>query len=124
MNEEEVIEEHVQAKQLVWEVLNDDERARNDDLWLILQIWQKKQQIKLFIPYDKLKEMVKPETITRCRRLFQEVHKDGTATHPHLLPTDPKVWHQRKFKEETLRKYFGDRQSYLMEYQAIAYGVK
>jgi len=103
------------AKKFVEDVLSTDQRARNDDLWLILQVWQKKQLIKCFVPYDQINLMVKPETITRVRREIQN-------TECRLLPTDPQVVIRRKMKEEEVRKHYTP--EFVKEYERIRYGVK
>lgn len=66
-----ITDEHSKVADMVLEALKQDVRCRNDDLWLILSIWQKAQQIKLYVPYDELKNMAKPESITRARRKIQ-----------------------------------------------------
>jgi hypothetical protein len=86
------------AKEIVHECLTEDARCRNDDLFLILKVWQKKQQINCFVPYDKLSEMIKPETITRVRRKIQ--NDDG-----ELLPTDPEVLRRRKIKQQQVHDW-------------------
>ena len=55
--ENKVTKEISESKELVLECLKDDERCRNDDLWLILSIWQKKQHIKIFVDYNELSKM-------------------------------------------------------------------
>lgn len=114
---EETKEELNTVKKLVEEVLSEDQRSRNDYLWLILQIWQKKQFIKVFVPYEEIKNMIAPETITRCCRLIQ--HTLG-----RYLPTDPNVAFRRKIREEQIRDYFSDNEWYLSEFQRLTYGVK
>lgn len=84
------------TKDLVEQCLSEDERCRNDDLWLILNIWKSKQQIRLFIPYDKLNTMISPETIRRVR---QKIQSEG-----RFLPTDEKVINRRKKREQIFRK--------------------
>lgn len=102
-------DEHKKAQEMVEDILRNDTRARNQDLWLILQIWQKSQQIKVFVPFDKLNDMISPETITRARRRVQN-------TDEMYLPTDPKVLLRRRVKESVLRKYFADNKKLLDEY--------
>lgn len=114
---EPIIEEQIRTQQLVKELLEEDQRCRNDDLWLILQIWQKKQQIQLYVPYTKLFEMITPETITRVRRDIQN-------TKGELLPTDPLVLVRRKVKEDVIRSFYADDQHLLEDWQKIKYGVK
>lgn len=92
--------EQVRAMDMVERVLANDERARNNDLWLILCVWQDMQHIKLYVPYNKLKEMMPAETITRARRKIQH----DKNLYP---PTDDKVILRRRIKQRVLRNYFG-----------------
>lgn len=85
----------------VAEILEQDERARNSDLWLIIQFWRK-SGIRIFVPYEQLDNMTSAETITRARRVVQNDHNK-------FLPTNPEVLHKRKVKEEILREYFSNR---------------
>jgi hypothetical protein len=100
MDEQSVKDEFKKTESLVRNLLETDERCRNSDLWLILKIWQEKQHIKIFIPYDKLNDMISTETITRCRRKIQN-------TKGEFLPTKPEILIQRRFKEDAVRRYFG-----------------
>lgn len=84
-------------KDLVEEVLEEDTHARNSDLWLIIQIWQKKQKIKCFIPFEELPNLASPETITRCRRKLNEEGK--------YLPTNPQVLERRGIRQEEFREW-------------------
>ena len=94
-----VSQEIRKTKNIVEEILSEDERARNNDLWLILQVWQKKQHIKCFIPYNQLNEMISPETITRVRRKIQNDERK-------LQPTDIKVEVKRRKRERQFREVF------------------
>jgi hypothetical protein len=84
------------AKEIVEECLSEDIRCRNDDLWLILKVWQKKQHINIFIPYERLHEMISAETIRRIRQKIQNEDKK-------FVPTDDNVIRRRKKKEEFMR---------------------
>lgn len=106
-----------EAKVIVEEILREDVYARNSDLWLILQVWQRKQHIKLFVPFDKLAEMMPAETITRARRIVQNKEKK-------YLPTDPDVVVKRRIKEETLRAYYGNNPRLLEEFVVRMHGVR
>ena len=57
-------------KSIVSRVLKRDERARNDDRWLILQVL-KEMGYKIYIDYDILESMPSFESITRVRRSIQ-----------------------------------------------------
>ncbi len=95
----EIEEEFESTKKLVMEVLETDKRARNNDLWLILMIWQKKQHIDLKIDYNDIPKMINPETIRRMRQVIQ--NDEG-----NLLPDDPMVLTKRRIREDSIRKYF------------------
>lgn len=106
-----------QAKSAVCNVLEWDERARNDDLWLILMVWQKMQHIKLFVPYEKLGVMFKPETLSRVRR---HVQNDLGL----FLPSDPAVLVRRKVRADLIRSYYRGNRALVDEWQSVRYGVK
>jgi len=57
-------------KGFVEEALAEDERCRNSDHWLILEVLRK-MGFKIYINYDELSRMPSFETITRCRRFLQ-----------------------------------------------------
>jgi len=57
-------------KNLVENILKKDERARNDDLWLYLQVLIS-QGHKIYINFDELESMPKPESVSRIRRQIQ-----------------------------------------------------
>jgi len=116
--EQDIILEQRRVKKLVREMLKEDMRTRNSDLWLCLQIWIKKQNIKLLIPPNQIKEMITPETITRCRR---EITND--PDNPQFLPTDPQVLIHRQFKETVLKKFYSNNQTILNEYLNLKYGI-
>jgi hypothetical protein len=96
--------EYATAKRIVEEVLAEDERARNDFMWLTLMVWQKKQQIQVYVPYNELKNMIAPTTIHRVCQTIQ--HTEGK-----YLPTDPMQLLRRKIREDVLRNYFGRQKS-------------
>ena len=110
----EVIRNHEEANILVMECLENDQRCRNDDMWLCLQVWIK-QGIKINIDYDDLPKMFNPETIIRNRAFIQN---DECL----LLPTDPKVLIKRKMKENAIRSYYGNN-GIFKEFQNIKYGI-
>ena len=94
-----IIAKQKEAKELVTRCLESDIRCRNSNLYLILMVWQKMQQIKCFIPYEEMNKMIKPETISRVRRQIQN-------TEGRLVATDPVVL-ARRSKEKKLREYYG-----------------
>lgn len=113
----EIKQELNQVKELVEQCLEEDIRCRNSDMWLLLSYWQKKQYIKIFIPYDKIMEMTPAESITRARRLIQ--NKLG-----RWLPTCPDISVKRRIREDQIKQYFSDNQWYMSEWNRIRYGVK
>lgn len=86
------------TKDMVENILANDERSRNSDIWLILQVWQKKQHIKCFIPYEDLSKMITPETITRVRRKIQNDEN-------RFLPTSETIRQRRKLREEDIKQW-------------------
>ena len=118
-------------KQLVWDILSKDTRARNDDKWLIIEVLKKKgiraewrkytpggsNWIQIDMTEEQLGEMPAFETITRVRRDIQ--NNDG-----QWLPTDPQVIYQRKIREEIIREYYGNDQKMLSDYTTLRYKVE
>jgi hypothetical protein len=69
--EEEMINQTIESlKSIVSRILKRDERARDDDLWLYLQVL-KEQGHKIFIDWDELSVMPRPESVSRIRRTIQ-----------------------------------------------------
>lgn len=108
--------EFAECERLVRECLEEDKRCRNDDKWLILHLWQKKQHIKCFIPYEELGKMYTPETITRIRRKIQNENGE-------FLPTDPNILVRRKVDSEVIRSFFGEKSPVFLSFQAKKYKV-
>jgi len=50
-------------------IMSNDVRTRNDDLWLIYKVWKKRTRI--FIPFEDFKKLPSAESITRVRRKIQ-----------------------------------------------------
>jgi len=115
--EKRIEQEFATAKKLVEEVLAEDKRARNSYLWLILGVWQKKQQIKIFIPYEQIGDMIAPETITRAARIIQNEEC-------RFPPTDPKVMVRRRIREEIIRSMFGENSWEYNEFRKLKYKIK
>ena len=117
--EDRIIDNQIEAKKLILAILEEDERCRNDDKALILEVWRRQGA---FINLNKegwtasLSLMFNPETIIRNRAVIQnEDHK--------FLPTDPQVLIKRKIKEEVLRHYFAKNQRKIQEWEILKYGV-
>ena len=47
-----ILDKQKLVKKLVEDLLKTDKHCRNSDLWLVLQIWVKSQNIDLKIPYE------------------------------------------------------------------------
>lgn len=92
-----LFEQHTKTNVLVGEILSNDNRSRNSDLWLLLQVWRK-QGIRIYVNYEDLQYMIPAESITRVRRKFNENGK--------FLPTNLEVIQKRKIKQEFLHSYY------------------
>lgn len=101
---------------MILDLMKQDERCRNDDLWLCLQVWRK-QGINIYVDYSQLKKMFNPETIIRNRAYIQNDQR-------MLLPTLPDVLIKRKVKEDVLREFYGERNAILQKYMIQKYDVK
>lgn len=82
------------VKDAVESVLKTDERTRGDDKWLIIQVL-KEMGFKVYIPFDRLEAMPSFESITRCRRKYQE---------QGLYQPSPEVAEGRKKEELKMRR--------------------
>lgn len=114
-----VEKEFRKAKEIVEEVLKEDERARNDYKWLALMVWQRKQLIKVFIPYNQLWEMMDYSTIHRVCQVIQ--HDEGK-----YLPTDTTQLLRRRIRENVIREYFGKLRDdkTIKAWEERAFGIK
>lgn len=102
------ISEFLKTKEGVESLLANDERCRNDDLWLILRYWESMQHITLQIPFDQLSAMTSAETITRVRREIQ--NKENK-----YLPTKADVLIKRRIRQETIHDYYSGQNPKLVE---------
>src|SRR3972149_10322849 len=116
MAEEQILEQHLEAKKLIEKIMEKDIRSRNDDKWLCFQVWRE-QGINLFIPFQDFERMFNPETIIRNRASIQ--NDEG-----RLLPTDPMVLIKRKVKEKVLRQFYANNQKIIDEWETLKYEVK
>jgi hypothetical protein len=89
-------------KDLVQELLDNDERCRGDDKWLILRVLRK-LGFKIYVEYRDLADMPSFETITRCRRKIQEEKPDSSPSEEILL--------SREKRQEDFREYFSNKNS-------------
>lgn len=111
-----IIGRHLEAKKIVNDCLTEDQRCRNDDMWLCFSVW-KKQGAKIEISFDDFQMIYNPETVIRTRAEIQ--NKEC-----RLLPTDPRVLIKRQIKEDVLRSYYVNNQTLLTEWEGLKYGVK
>ena len=115
-----VVMELSDCRELVKNLIQADERCRNDDRWLMLKVWEK-QGIMIMIDFQRWKAMYSPETIRRVRQEIQSVGESGVGD---LLPTDPDVLVLRRVKEEAIRSYYGAKSRILQEFIERRYDVK
>ena len=83
---------NVQA--LVETILENDERARNCDKWLVYRVLR--HFTNAYIPFEDFNKFPSFETVTRCRRKIQ--HTQG-----RLLPTDIDVYNQRQLRQASIK---------------------
>lgn len=124
------IKELHDCRSLVRDILSDSPHCRNSDKLLCFKVWQR-QGITLSISENSiscryvangvdtegLTELYNPESIIRVRAEIQ--NKNG-----EFLPTDPQILICRKFKESEIRKYYGEGNMVLSEWQNLRYGVR
>ncbi len=126
--EKQTIKEFIDTKAMVLEVLEDSERARNCDKWLILKclclqgqdvevINKESQTISWLFTIEELGRIKSFETLTRCRREIQNT--DGC-----FLPTDPKVINKRRIREDVIKRFYGDKSRVYSEWLEVHYGIK
>lgn len=122
--EEGIVTKHRRMKEVVREVLKDFVRSRNDDNFLIVEVWRR-EGVPLsegvggvsIGPIRDPCELPSTETICRVRREIQNVNGE-------FLPTDPEVLFKRKVKMEVIRTYYGEGSSEYGSYLDVVYGVK
>lgn len=90
-------EELLKVKEYVLQLLEQDERCRNDDKWLTYCVMRKFTNI--YIPFDDFQKIPSFESIRRTRANIQ--NKEGK-----FLPTDPEVIKKRKIRQEEWRDFF------------------
>ena len=56
-------------QELIMQILEEDERARDDDLWLTWRVYNRISRV--FIPFEDFKKLPRPESISRIRRFIQ-----------------------------------------------------
>ena len=89
-------------KKIIEEILEEDEKARNDDNWLVVQVLRR-LGIKIYVEYEGFENLPKFESIIRTRAKIQNEEKK-------FLPTD----------EEAEKR----RSAYIEEEEGITYEPK
>ena len=84
-------------KTMVEETLETDERARNDDKWLVYLVYRK--LTKIFIPFEDFEKLPAPESISRCRRQLQNTEGKYKAK--------LEVQITRRARREEYKEYYG-----------------
>lgn len=105
------------TKEVVEGILSRHEEARNNDIFLILKVWEEVSGAKLNISPEETKGLMPPSTISRVRRKIQ--NDEG-----EFLPTNPGVMHKRKIREEMIRDYYKDDNGKFTDYIKHVYGVQ
>ena len=103
-----VLADLIDAKKKVRDLLNNDERCRNDDLYLMLRFWESKEHIKVLVSPDQIGGMTAAETISRVRREIQNKDKE-------FLPTNPDVIIERRIRQEVIHDYYAGSNPKLVE---------
>ena len=85
------------TKAIVRKVLERDEATRNSDTWLIIQVLRE-MGFKVFLEYDRIKDMPSFESIRRSRQFWQN-------TKGKFKPTQ-KVAEQREERQEEFKEVF------------------
>ena len=88
-------------KEVVRGVLKEDERSRDSDKWLIINVLRK-MGFKIYIDYTDLENMPSFESITRSRRIIQ--NNDGEFL------SSPEVDEQRTKRREECRELYKNTQ--------------
>jgi len=86
-------------KSIISRILKRDERARDDDLWLYLKVLEE-QGHKIFINWDELDSIPRPESISRIRRTIQNDEQQFT-------PSDEEYNRRNKLNKESKEFYSG-----------------
>lgn len=66
------------VKEIVYELLRDDIRCRNDDKWLTYRVMS--HFTRIYIPFEDFIKIPSFETISRCRRYVQHNDNDFLPT--------------------------------------------
>lgn len=99
--ESNMLEEHIKCKELVAEILSKDINARNNDDWLIIEVWRR-QGLKVFIDYKNFQKVYKSASIRRVRAELQN-------TEGKFPPTNEETLRLRSKKEGVIHSYYADK---------------
>lgn len=92
----ETIKEFNTVSSIVLNLMQTDERCRNDDKWLTYRVMR--HFTKIYIPFEDFKKLPAFETIKRVRAKIQNIDKI-------LLPTDIKVIERRKKRRKEVSSW-------------------
>ena len=95
--EEIVIKEIKTVKEIILNLLETDERCRNDDKYLTYKVMR--HFTKIYIPFEDFCKIPAFETIKRVRAQIQNVEK-------RFLPTDEIVINRRNNRRKVFKKQF------------------
>lgn len=102
INEKDYAQTFETVKNLILCIMEESERARNDDEFLITEI-------------KKINSHIKSETITRARRQIQN-------TENLFLPTLPGVLARRRFKQAIIKRFFGQQSEVYKKFLSYKFG--
>lgn len=88
------------TKELVLELLEREERCRNDDKWLTFRVMQ--HFTKIYIPFEDFSKIPSFETVKRTRAIIQ--NKEGK-----YQPTSPEVILKRQNRSSILELWTPNR---------------
>jgi len=80
-------------------LLKEDSRTRESDLYLVMRYWQMYDNIPIHLSDEQMEMMTTAETITRARRKIQQqgLYKSS----------DPDVLRRRSMKNKAIRRHYG-----------------
>jgi len=87
-------------KNIVKELLETDEKSRNSDKWLTIEVLRK-LGFKIYVDYKELDNMPSSETIRRTRQKLQEESPN--------LRADEQIQELREKRKEEFSSYFSQR---------------
>lgn len=88
-------EEFKKVSEIVEELLEKEERCRNDDKYLTFRVMQ--HFTKIYIPFEDFDKMPAFETIKRVRAKIQNVEH-------RFIPTDKEVLEKRQKRQQEIKE--------------------